>query len=310
MGLWGVSVNDNLPTWSIDDWRQYPATGVSLENDRPDLKCVNYYDPLGTLAFVAGVTEHVMLMSCVLALPLYHPILLAKWAASIDQLSGGRLILGVGIGGSSNAKYANLSSSGLNLADPKIRGELTDEYILAIKKLWTEDVATFNGKYCNFFNIEAYPKCVQTPHVPMWTAGWKIRSCRRAAQQSDGLIPNLASPEEVKWLKTKIKKIAEKVGRSGVDFKILCSTWAFVAKSRDEALTASWKMVEKSVTDRYRVDKSSNRVLIGSARDIIDTIEAFRDAGAYGFELRVIYRNVDDLLKQAKSFAEIQNSFL
>jgi alkanesulfonate monooxygenase SsuD/methylene tetrahydromethanopterin reductase-like flavin-dependent oxidoreductase (luciferase family) len=314
LGLWGVTFCDNLPTWSANDWRHYPNMGVSIENDSPAIAHADFYDPLTTITYVAGITERVKLVPCVIVIPQYHPIMLAKWAASVDQFSNGRLVFGLGIGGPAgkrNEKYLSLKvSDGYDIADPKVRGDMTDESIRAMKTLWTQDLSTFEGKYYKFKNIESFPKCVQSPFPPIWVAGWKARSCRRVAELGDGLVPNMSSPEEVSWMKNKIKQLAARTGRSDVDYKVFVETWACIANTTEEAWrVANRKMVEGTMSGHVGKSIDERRVLIGSVSDVMEKVQAFKKAGAYGFELRTIYPNIDNLIAQAKLFAQVQGSF-
>lgn len=316
-GLWGVTICDFRPNWPLEEWKHYPSLGVSLEAVPPSSKYVDFYDPLATFAYVSGITEHVKMIGCIFTLPVYHPILMAKWAATIDQFSNGRLILGVGLGGPGatfQSKYLNLTKPfGPNTAEAKVRSEMTDEYVLAMKELWTKDVSSFAGKYCNFENIEAFPKCVQKPHVPIWIGAIvrRPRGCRRTAELGEGIIPNLATPEDVTWTKAKIKEYAQKIGRPDFDPIVFCETWACVAKTREEAWRiANREMIEASMTGHIAVGVNESRVLIGTERDIINTLEAFKKVGTYGFELKCIYLDSDNLVQQAKAFAEIQKSFV
>ena len=113
-----------------------------------------FYEPISTLGWLAGVTERVMIGTTVLIVPYRSPLEVAKSFANIDQLSGGRVILGVGAG------WAEQEFNALN-APFKNRGAVTDEYIDAIKTLWSQNPASFNGEFVQFDGISSAPVPVQ-----------------------------------------------------------------------------------------------------------------------------------------------------
>src|SRR5512132_4135313 len=119
-----------------------------------------YYEPLTLLSFVAARTTRVRLGTSVLVLPYHNPIRLAKTAATLDVLSGGRLILGVGVGALENEMEA--------MGTPfKERGAFTDEAIDVMRALWTQDAPRFEGRYSRFAGMPFSPKPLQTPSIPI-----------------------------------------------------------------------------------------------------------------------------------------------
>lgn len=141
-----------------------------------------WYEPATTLAFVAGVTQRIGLLTHVLVLPYHNPIEIAKQYATLDRLSGGRVILGVGTG--------HLRAEFLALGAPfEERGAVTDEYIRMIKTLWTEEEASFDGDYRSFRGLHLAPRPVQQPHPPVWIGGNSRRAVRRAVELADGWVP-------------------------------------------------------------------------------------------------------------------------
>ena len=150
--------------------------------DRP------YYEPLTLLSFVAARTARVRLGTSVLVLPYHNPIRLAKAAATLDVLSGGRLILGVGVGAIENEMEA--------MGSPfKERGAFTDEAIAVMRTLWTEEDPRFVGTYSRFTGMKFSPKPRQTPSIPVVVGGVSRAAIRRAARLGDGWQPLGLSPE-------------------------------------------------------------------------------------------------------------------
>ena len=147
-----------------------------------------YYEPLTLLSFVAARTRRVRLGTSVLVLPYHNPIRLAKTAATLDVLSGGRLILGVGVGAIENEMEA--------MGTPfKERGAFTDEAITVMRTLWNEEDPRFDGRYSRFTGMKFSPKPIQKPSIPVVVGGVSRAAIRRAARVGDGWQPLGLSPE-------------------------------------------------------------------------------------------------------------------
>ena len=157
-----------------------------------------YYEPLTLLSYVAARTTRIRLGTSVLVLPYHNPIRLAKTAATLDVLSGGRLILGVGVGAIEQEMRA--------LGSPfKERGAVTDEAIAVMRALWTQEDPKFEGKYSHFSGMKFSPKPRQKPSIPLLIGGISRAAIRRAARLGDGWQPLGLAPEalgrEIAWLR-------------------------------------------------------------------------------------------------------------
>jgi probable F420-dependent oxidoreductase len=133
-----------------------------------------YYDPLTILSYVAAVTTRIRLGTSVLVLPYHHPMRLAKAAATLDVLSGGRLILGVGVG----VIEQEFNALGSAYAD---RGAITDEAIAIMQALWTQEVPSHDGRLYRFSGMPFAPKPVQKPYIPIVIGG--VRPGRDTARR-------------------------------------------------------------------------------------------------------------------------------
>ena len=156
-----------------------------------------YYEPLTLLSFVAARTQRIRLGTSVLVLPYHNAIRLAKTAATLDVLSGGRLILGVGVG----SIEQEMRAMGSPFAE---RGAVTDEAIAVMRALWTQEDPRFEGKYSHFAGMKFSPKPIQKPSIPLVIGGVSRAAVRRAARLGDGWQPLGLSPEalgqEIAWL--------------------------------------------------------------------------------------------------------------
>jgi len=147
-------------------------------------------DPLVHLSYVAALTERMELGTGIVILPQRNPLVLAKQAASLDVLSGGRLLLGVGAG----YLEPEMAAVGVRLAE---RGGRTDEYLDAMRALWTQPQPAFHGRYADFGGVDAYPRPVQ-PDGPRIVIGGHSRAAyRRAIARGHGWIGNGSTPEDL-----------------------------------------------------------------------------------------------------------------
>ncbi|MDH6126527.1 LLM class F420-dependent oxidoreductase [Kitasatospora sp. GP82] len=175
----------------------YPGGG-----ELPDI----YYrtlDPFVTLAAAAAVTERLLLGTGIALVAQRDPIITAKEVASLDLVSGGRAVFGVGIGWNRE----EMENHG---ADPTTRGRLVDERLRAIKALWTQDQAEFHGEFVDFDPVFCWPKPVQRPHPPIYVGGGE-GAFGRVAEFGDAWLANSLSPQA---LSPQIERLREVAGRA------------------------------------------------------------------------------------------------
>ncbi|MBI3327517.1 MAG: LLM class F420-dependent oxidoreductase [Nitrospinae bacterium] len=178
--------------------------------DRP------YYDPLTILSFVAAVTRRIRLGTSVLVLPYHHPMRLAKAAATLDVLSGGRVILGVGVG----AVEREFEALGTSYAE---RGAITDETIAILRALWTQPVPSHEGRFYRFSGMPFSPKPVQKPHIPLVIGGASRAAIRRAARVGNGWQPIAMPPEVLREHLDYLAAQAQAAGRTMADIPVSVS---------------------------------------------------------------------------------------
>ncbi|MDD7966483.1 TIGR03619 family F420-dependent LLM class oxidoreductase [Actinomycetospora lemnae] len=166
-----------------------------------------FWEPLTLLGYLAGVTRRVELGTTVLVVPYRDPLLTARSLAGLDQLSDGRLIVGVGVG------WATDEFAALGL-DPQRRGEVTDEYLRALLALWSDDVVSFHGRWVAFTDVDSRPRPRRRPHPPVWVGGNGAAARRRAVALGQAWHP-LRVP--VGWLRATglpgLRAAAEEAGR-------------------------------------------------------------------------------------------------
>src|SRR5579871_3840642 len=142
-----------------------------------------FYEPLAVAGYLAAATSHVTIGFTVLIVPYRNPVVTAKQIATIDQLSGGRVVLGVGVG------WVEEEFDALGVPFHN-RGRLTDEYLQAMRELWSNDAPAFDGATIHFSNVNFWPKPRQRPGPPLLVAGVSRRAIERAIALGDGWNPN------------------------------------------------------------------------------------------------------------------------
>jgi probable F420-dependent oxidoreductase len=148
-----------------------------------------YWDPVATLGYLAAVTDRIRLASSVVVLGYHHPLSVVKQYATLDQVSGGRVVLGVGVG--SLAEEFELL--GVPFAD---RGDRADDALRGIRASLSTERPTFAGTYHEWSDVVVEPCAVQDP-VPIWVGGRSARSLRRAVELGDGWSPFGLAPSEI-----------------------------------------------------------------------------------------------------------------
>jgi len=240
----------------------------------------SYYEPLVTFAYVAARTTRLKVCTCILVLPMRHIVVAAKQAATLDQLSGGRLVLGVGTG-AYREEYEALFPDAKTIH----RGTLVDEGMRALRLLFTERRATFHGQYVRFEEVECFPKPVQNP-LPLYAGGNHPEVRRRAGEYAEGWMPAVLSPEEIARGIEEIHRHAAKAGRDGSSIDIAPQFAVSIGRTHEEAVrrfraSQLYKHLEslKKSTLREQTGGFEGRNLIGSPDEICERIRVYARAG-------------------------------
>jgi len=182
----------------------YPG---SKDGQMPGGDDVPIPDPLIPLAYAAAITSRLKLSTGVIILPQRHPLYLAKQLATLDLLSNGRMMVGIGSG------WMKEEFDSLQIPF-NARGARTDESIQAMRALWKEPVASFHGKHFHFHDVKSYPKPVQKEGIPIHVGGHSLAAARRAGRYGDGFFPTLTSPDKLSELFAVVREEAKKAGRN------------------------------------------------------------------------------------------------
>ncbi|MFF8728065.1 LLM class F420-dependent oxidoreductase [Streptomyces sp. NPDC015171] len=233
-----------------------------------------WYDPVATLAHLAAVTERVRLLSHVAVVGLRHPLLTAKQYATLDHLSGGRLVLGVGAG------HVPEEFEALG-ADFERRGAVLDETIDALRAaLGPEEFPEHHGKHYDFAGLGQRPRPAQ-PHVPLWVGGSSPAAVRRAALRGDGWLPQGDPRDRLPGKIARIRRLREEAGLAGEYTVGAIAEPLYVGR-------AGWDV--------------GRRTLAGAPEEIAESLRGYRALGVDQVQVRFRSRSRDELIEQIGLF--------
>ncbi|MBT3333208.1 MAG: LLM class F420-dependent oxidoreductase [Rhodospirillaceae bacterium] len=213
-----------------------------------------YHDALTVLTAIACATKTVRLGTSVLVLPWHDPARLGKMVATLDQLSGGRVDLGVGVAVTKD-EFENLG------VDFTTRGKRTDEILGALQALWTQDTPEFSGAFYRYSGLKFSPKPLQKPYPPLLIGGSSAAAHARVARFGDGWHTLRQSPRQFAAGREKISALAEAAGRN------------------PSSLHYSLALPLKFTTKAPSAPLQDRTALTGTEDDIADTIRAYDAAG-------------------------------
>jgi probable F420-dependent oxidoreductase len=250
------------------------------------LGSISALEPVELLAWAAAVTQRMRLGSAVLLTALRSPVHLAKGLATIDQLSGGRLLVGVGLGGDPRIYPAyGLSAEG--------RAERFAEGVRLMKRLWTEPRVTFDGRFFKLDNVSMEPKPAQLPHPPLWFGAHHPTALRRAVELGDGFIgagsaSTATFADEVKL----VRQMLADARRDPAGFGLGKRVYIAVDRDRDRA----GKRVAEWFGAFYGRPEMAAKVSVwGDTQECIDRLAEVVAAGARLVMLNPVFDERDHL---------------
>jgi probable F420-dependent oxidoreductase len=215
---------------------------------------MQWLDPIVTLSAVAAATERVKLGTSVFVLPYRDPVTLAAELAALDVLSGARLIFGIGVG------WMREEFEAIGVP-PDERGARTDEHLQVLKTLWTEDPASFLGKFTSFDGVVLATRPRTEGGPPIWVGGNTDPALRRALRFGEGWHGFEVFPEEVPGITRRLERLADELGRDSAELEL----------SVARGLVPPGREAESFIPDR--------RMLGGSAAAVVEELGRYAEAG-------------------------------
>lgn len=281
MGFHYLTVTDHvvLPDTMVPGY-PYSESGAFYE-EAP----LERHEQLVGMAWIAAKTSRIRLVAAVLVVPHRPAVLAAKMLATLDVLSGGRLVLGVGAG------WLEAEFDAVVTTPFAERGKVTDEYIAAFRELWTNPKPRFAGKYVKFEGIVMEPKPVQKP-LPIWVGGEGMNSIRRAARSAEAWYP----------IGSNNAHLLDTLPR--LDSGIARLRQATAAADRDPAAVGvSFRVKRYGEAVPAKANNGERRLFSGSEQDLIADFRALKKLGVTAIDIDFGGRStVDEVLAEMKRF--------
>jgi probable F420-dependent oxidoreductase len=292
LGYFSLWANDHLTT---------PRVIQETQSEPP-----SFYEPLITYASLVNVTERLRLVLSVVVLPEREPVLLAKQLATLDLLSGGRLMLGVGIGAyREEFEAVHPALAGAN------RGAMLEEGILALRQLFDQPRASFEGRYLRFREVELAPKPLQRP-FPILLNAHASAGLARVGRMANGWIVAGLPLDRLVSARQEVDAAARDAGRSPDEIGVHAQLWICIGEDRQAAeaklrrtqhfrrlVALQPERSEEAVLARYRAGN-----LLGSPADVAAELRQYEQAGLDHVGLVFLATTADELLSDVALFAE------
>ncbi|MGH7262301.1 MAG: LLM class F420-dependent oxidoreductase [Candidatus Rokuibacteriota bacterium] len=246
----------------------------------------DYLEPLTLMTYLAAATKKIRLGTSVLVVPYRNPVVTAKMLATLDVLSGGRIILGAGVGW--------LEEEFVALGAPPFgeRGKTTNEYLRLMRECWTKDQIRFDGTYCRVSDVVFLPKPVQKPAIPIWIGGHTDGALRRAGELGDGWHPiglrppALLHPPEYAL---KVKQV---------------HAWAMRAGRNPSAITLTFRAPMEVWSKRANPPAGDRQLFRGTAAQVIADIRQYQVLGVTHFVFDLPVADPKAVVAHMERFAE------
>lgn len=259
------------------------------------------YEALTSLAYLAGITSRVSIGTAILCTPYRNPVVQAKQIAAIDSLSGGRVILGAGVGALKRIGF-DFEVVGVPRGE---KYERTREYLQLMRTIWDEPYPSFEGDFVQLPETEINPKPVQE-RLPIWFGGKGEKSLAITTEIADGWLPTWVTQDGYREMVPILHDGLAARGRSSDGFTIGKECYIAVADSSQEARRFSRPTFE-TFTRGFTVKTYEDAIrsaLLGSPAEVAEQVAEYVEAGVEHFEMKFIYLSHDHLAEQMALFAD------
>jgi probable F420-dependent oxidoreductase len=253
-------------------------------------------DPFQILACYAAHTRRIRIGTCVYLLPLRHPTLIAKMVASLDHLSGGRVIFGVGVGGEFPGEF---QACGVPVGE---RGARSNEAIRALRRLWQDGEVTHAGRFFEIGPVRLAPPPRQSGGPPIWVGGRSEAALRRTARLGEGYVGYMLDPQGFRRRMDRIRALAAAAGRERQHFTAAVMAFAVIDRDRSRALGRAASMLG-AMYGRSMEAAAGRYCVAGTPGDCRTAARAWADVGCEHLILTPLAFG-DDLGNEIRRLAE------
>jgi len=243
------------------------------------------HEQLASIAYLAGKTSRLKFLTSVMVVPHRPAVLTAKMLSTIDVLSGGRLVVGIGAG------WCGEEFEALGTDPFAERGAVTDEYINVFRELWTKDDPKYDGKYVKFSNVIFAPKPVQKSGPPIWVGGESGPALRRTARLGDAWYPIGTNPQfpvnTLKRLKASAERLAKLTKEAGRD---------------PNSVKIAYRVHRHGANAPAKTDDGDRFLFSGGNAEMIDDIKTFRDLGVIALDFGFAAPTTQAMLDAMRKF--------
>jgi probable F420-dependent oxidoreductase len=278
--------------WTFDRllWPLNPQTPYRGTSDgRLPIEMQNILDPIGLLTFVAANTDKIALGTSVVDMLFHTPVILGKRFATLDVLSEGRVICGLGIGWSEDEYHAS------NIPFKK-RGKRADEFIQVLKKIWTDDVVKFKGEFYNIPSSKIGPKPIQKPHIQIYLGGYDPKAFSRIVNYgANGWLASMSGGKSLQDLENSISELkdrARKANKNPNDFRIILLTYPGRSFNNNNNNNSSTRLSFTGTIDEVGTDIQRIKEL-----GIVDHI-------IFSYNFSAEAENIDKMIDITKKFSK------
>jgi len=284
LGYGYITIPDHIVVpRKIDPNYPYSETGEFVWSADGVTDCMEQFT---LLAWIAAVTSKIRVMTSVTVIPHRNPLFMAKSLATTDVLSGGRVTVGCGAG------WMYEEFEALNLPPFKARGQVTNEYIEAMKAAWTEENPSYDGEFVKFSDIDTDPRPIQKPHPPIWIGGESMAAIRRAVALGDTWYPFGSNP------KFRMDKLETYAARVAVLRQV-----AETANRDPSTIGLAYNCAFHST--RVEMRKAGGRqTFTGTPEQRAEDIRAFAEIGLQAMIVNVSANDKDAMFARMSEFSE------
>jgi probable F420-dependent oxidoreductase len=282
LGYASIFVTDHvvLPASMARSVYPYSAT-----RQLPGGAAQDYLEPLALLGALTRATKRARLGTSVLVVPYRHPLVTAKMLATLDRLSGGRILLGAGVG------WLREEFEALGAPPFEERGAVTDEYLAFMRQTWTTDPVTFRGRYVSVTDVHALPKPMQPGGIPVWIGGHSTGAVQRAARLGDGWHPLILRPPGLLLPDAYAARVRQLEG------------WAKDAGRDPRSITLSVRVAMGVRPRRMKAPAGERPLFQGTADEVLGDIRAYAALGATHFVWDPTHQDLPSVLDNLERFA-------